>query len=141
MKIETLVYAASAIDCEGCIRLSKEKRRKTKRGYCYRPIVEVDNTNKKLVEFFQNNFGGWIFLKKKKKMNHKMLYQWMIDRSKASNLLKLVLPYLLLKRKQAKLMIAFQNKRKVGIHQTEIEKNRDDEDFEIMKSLNKRGID
>jgi len=140
--MEILAYTASAIDCEGCIRLSKEKDRATKNGYCYRLIVEVDNTNEVLGKFLQDNFGGWIYPKpNKKKPNHKILYQWIIDRGNASTLLKAVLPYLLLKRHQAELAIAFQSRRKVGVALTEAEKIMDDKDYEAMRILNKRGID
>lgn len=94
------------------------------------------------MEFLQKNFGGWIYPKrKKKKPNHKIIYQWITDRGNASNFLKLILPHLLLKKQQAELIIAFQSRRKVGMPQMEAERTQDDEDYETMKNLNKRGID
>ena len=74
---------------------------------CWRLRVAVTNTNEWLVQYLKFSIGGGIILLKRDK-RPKPCYQWSIERGKAAEFLKLILPYLQLKRPQAELAIKFQ---------------------------------
>jgi hypothetical protein len=103
-----IAYLAGIIDGEGCIYI---QRRKTKCGWSYFPRFQVTNTNRNLMEWIKNTFGGLIYDKPRKHINPKwkMQIEWFTTRELLDKLLIFIIPYLVIKRKQAEIMIEFRN--------------------------------
>ncbi len=128
-----LEAAAMGIDCEGCISI-------TRRGEgLYRLVVTFTNTGMVLLRQFQKTFGGRIYPKvSSSRGNRRLVYDWMLVGPSAAQFLKQIQPYLLLKRKQAKLGIQFQTFRK-RVKRTEKQKQRDMKMYLQSRFLNRRG--
>lgn len=107
-KESEIAYLAGIIDGEGSIYV---QRRKTKTGWSYFPRFQVVNTNRKLMEWIHQTFGGLIYDKPRIKHNPKwkMQIEWFTTRSLLDQLLPLLIPFLIIKTNQAKIMIEFRN--------------------------------
>ena len=106
MKQTDLAYVAGIVDGEGYIGISADHRKRNPSRPCWRLRVSVTNTNEWLMQYLMFSFGGVISLKSSH--NIKPCYNWTLNRGKAADFLKLILPYLKLKRPQAELAIQFQ---------------------------------
>jgi hypothetical protein len=103
----TLAYAAGFLDGEGCFIC---RRRMTKRGYLsYNIVVTCCNTNKPIIEWFQNTFGGKMHSTKGKTSKHRTVHNWQIVGRQAKGFAELIVPYLQQKSAQALLIILIQN--------------------------------
>ena len=144
-------WLAGFIDGEGCIELyySKEKRRNKIYPTIY-PRIIIANTNKKVIDYiyilFTKNCGYYI---QKQNKNWKPCYKITFIRQKALTLLKIIHPYLKVKKDQAKLCLDFyqtikkkQKHRKSGqyrkMNQQTVKKRLIL--YNKCKLLNKRGI-
>src|SRR3990167_2578066 len=94
-------YLAGIIDGEGCISIHKQlgTRQLRKRHILY---IHIANTDEKLMQYLLNKVGGNVSRRQVKK-KWKISRVWRIGDNKAKELLKQVYPYLILKRKQAKI--------------------------------------
>lgn len=104
---EQISYLAGFIDGEGTIYIST---RKTKLGYIsYYPRFQAVNTNKEVMEWILKTFGGLLYTKDRSSYNKKwrVQYEWYTTRALIDELLPLILPYLIVKRPQAELMLKF----------------------------------
>jgi len=106
MKRTDLAYLAGIVDGEGYIGISADHRKRNPDRPCWRLKVAVTNTNEWLMQYLKFSVGGGIIVLKRK--NPKPCYQWEIRYGKAADFLKLILPYLRLKKPQAELAIKFQ---------------------------------
>ncbi|GAI54865.1 unnamed protein product, partial [marine sediment metagenome] len=100
-----LAYTAGIMDGEGCIGLYKEKAAHYNLGYNLIVRVQIANTQEWLIRWLQMQFGGYITHQYDERGNRKPLWQWRIAARKAAEFLKLILPYLYLKRSQAEIAI------------------------------------
>jgi len=106
-----LSYIAGIIDGEGCIKIYKvnaEKINRPNNRYCLN--IQVSMTTKVIVKFLYDLFGGYLYLDKintYKHPNWKDRQRWIIQNQKCKEFLYLILPYLKLKNKQAKLALKF----------------------------------
>ena len=107
MKRTELAYIAGIVDGEGYIGISADHRKRNPGRPCWRLRVAVTNTNEWLVQYLKFSIGGGVITLKNSK-NPKPCYQWEIKHGKAADFLKLILPYLQLKRPQAEIAIKFQ---------------------------------
>lgn len=115
--IEHLIYLAGIMDGEGTIsmcdkRIMKRKSlgiRKTNKVYRARvnfsTTVTVCNTDSRLIEWLINNFGGAASYSKRQKANWKQKITWIMPVKNIAKILTGIIPYLVLKREQAELMI------------------------------------
>ena len=94
-------YAAGFFDGEGCVNCSTNKS-----GSPFVRILVV-NTNLEVLERFKETWGGDINKNYKPKDNWKQAYTWRLSHIAASLFLKEMLPYLVIKKKQAELAIQF----------------------------------
>jgi len=110
MKRTDLAYIAGIVDGEGYIGITADgKRRRAKHGKDnLRLRVTVTNTNEWLCQYLKFSFGGGKVLLRTQSPNHRPCWQWQVDYGKAADFLKLILPYLHLKKPQAELAIKFQ---------------------------------
>ena len=97
---------AGLIDGEGCIEILKRKRPECKRKIYYCARLRISNSNKDLIEWLKNSFGGWIE-KREIGGNYKDAYVWVITYSKIEPLLIKILPYLKVKKKQGEILRKF----------------------------------
>jgi hypothetical protein len=148
---EKLAYLAGIIDADGCIHIERflDKRR-NKSTYRYVLRLQIGVTKRMLVDWVQENFGGStkIYRIKGRTENRNDVYNWRISSGKAAEVLETILPYLILKQKQALTAIDF---RKTLMSKTESrahkcadvrqQKNQLKEKlYNKMKKLNKRGV-
>ncbi|XOB41811.1 MAG: hypothetical protein ACKKMS_00205 [Candidatus Nealsonbacteria bacterium] len=91
MSIEKIVYLAGIIDGEGCVKPSKSNY----------PRCIVSNTSKELVDWLYDNFGGYKS-PSKREGNRKLQYWWMLRKKEMKNILPLIIPYLIIKKEEAK---------------------------------------
>lgn len=110
MKNEDIIYLAGLLDGEGCILIMKTRPEKAARfvspSYVLR--VSIAMTHKETIEWIHNTFGGNFGLSRKAKNGWKAVWRWNFHSQKASDLLKLMLPYLITKRNEAIVAIEFQ---------------------------------
>lgn len=100
--------AAAFLDGEGSILISRRGKKGSHRGHFLR--VTLTNTDPRLVIWFKNLFGGTVITTgKPQKANHRLAYRWMVSCKTASEFIKGCLPYLILKRDQAEIALAFQS--------------------------------
>jgi len=106
---DTVIYLASFTDAEGAIGIVKHKR-KERLTPAYEPRLQVGNTNKGVVDLFVDTFGGSKTPSKELTEGGKEFYHWTIYGVPMVKALEAMLPYLRIKREEAKLVIALQKR-------------------------------
>jgi len=137
-KTGKLAYTAGIMDGEGSIYI-----RRTTKGHSSSSLaVFVTNTNEWICQWLKFQYGGSIQIMQPRKKNWKIAYRWWLTSNQALGFLKLILPYLNLKRPQAELAITFQErKQKRGYGSlTEMDKTLIEADRILMQSFNRKGI-
>lgn len=103
LPIRDLAYMAGLIDGEGYIAL---KRDHTAGCVTYAPVVRITNTSLEMLYWVQGRFGGYVGHNKMSGNGKwKESYYWTVHHAKAASFLSIILPYLVVKRKQAELVI------------------------------------
>jgi len=122
---ERYAYAAGMLDGDGCIMIYLDSFGK------YRAVIKVKNTNKDVIIWLNDNFGGSIHTNKMHNPKWKDDYDWMLYAvDDISKFITNVYPYLIIKLKQAQTLLFFLNR----------EYNDNGERwFKEMKELNKKG--
>jgi hypothetical protein len=106
MKKHSFVYLAGIIDGEGCLIISKSDRGSYDNYY---GRIHVKNTDRRLMKWLVEHFGGNIHVHKPKSEKHSVAYSWYFSgnaKSKEIFLLALM-PYLIIKQEQAKVLVEF----------------------------------
>ena len=106
---DTIIYLAGVTDSEGNIGIVRHKR-KERLTPAYEPRLQVGNTSKRLLDLFVATFGGKLTLEKRLTQGGKEFYQWSIYGVSMVKALEAMLPYLIIKREEAKLVIALQQR-------------------------------
>ena len=97
-------YLAGIIDGEGSIILCRSGARASS-GYIF-PLVKIANTNKILIDWLDVKFPkGRVQYRSRMNERCKDVYHWTVASNNAINLLSMVEPYLLLKRRQAEIAL------------------------------------
>lgn len=114
MKKTDLAYAAGVIDSDGCIYVDRFKDKRKKHGlYVYALRIKVCQSDNQAVVWLSDTFGGswreYPYDKYKYSNNKKPLFIWQINNMKAVELLKILIPYMKIKTKQAKLGIGYKD--------------------------------
>jgi hypothetical protein len=135
-----MAYAAGIVDGEGCVAIDRYSN-KDLPSYCYRLKVRVGNTSIDLIEWLKNTFGGNVKTIKPRSKNNKRAWEWYLAGEPAAKFIKLVRPYLLIKKQQADLAIAFQSeKRGKGYHLTDENRRKEEAAWLSARTMNRRGI-
>jgi len=118
MKNIDLAYMAGMFDGEGCICIGKAKVKNNRKGIRFALYLSLGMANKYIPELFYLTFGGRILKIPPHstdlvKNAFKTQWTWRIDAQKAILCLKVLLPYLRLKRNEAELAIKFQGRKSV----------------------------
>lgn len=64
-------------------------------------MLNVTNTSKELMEWLTKTFGGSYKARRKAKEHHKITYSWLYNNARASKVLSLIEPYLIIKKDRA----------------------------------------
>lgn len=137
MKRTDLAYIAGIIDGEGCISI--ERRRYAEGKYKKIVSLTVSNTEEWLCQWLKLSWGGRIRIRIDKRENHLPLYNWVVYRAKAIEVLKVILPYLKIKKPQAEIAIGFQSRRsRCRLEKTDEEKALDEAEYILLKNLKKQ---
>jgi DNA-binding CsgD family transcriptional regulator len=103
-------YLAGLVDGEGTIGIEKASRNDRKNPH-FKPIVKISNTCKEALDYIIEQVGGFKFAIKSGRMSKnskKAVYDIVLVRHKdVEAFLEMILPYLLIKRRQAELVIQF----------------------------------
>lgn len=127
-------YVAGFVDGEGFIGIVRDNRNS---GYFYRVRMEAGNTSKDIARWLEYKFKRKAVLRDRKNKAHKPMYQWGLTDKLALNFLNQILPYLIIKRRQAELAIKFQSLR--VIEAPRINREEQEEIYWQMRKLNKKG--
>ena len=104
-------YIAGLMDGEGCITITRRKSCKNRiypnNYWYYEPQTIISNTNKKVLSFCLSYYGGWIATVKMCKREHATVYHWKLTGDKMRGLLTDIIPYLIVKKKQAHMILFF----------------------------------
>lgn len=134
-----LAYVACALDSEGSV--SFKVRRNNKVPWYFDVRVTITNTNKHWLLWLKSLIGGRVNENCKPKPRSKQGYRLQLDCGYAQKLLKILLHYLRIKKKQA--LLALRYKPRInGKHQhpfTKHEKLTRSKMYFAMKRLNRRG--
>ena len=106
MKKHSFVYVAGIIDGEGCLIISKSDRGSYDNYY---GRIHVKNTDRRLMKWLVEHFGGNIHVHKPKSEKHSIAYSWYFSGNAKSKeiFLLAIMPYLIIKREQAKVLVEF----------------------------------
>lgn len=134
----TLSYTAGIIDGEGYVSITGNP----KYSLSLSLRVSVELTNEALVRWFEDTFGGVVYYRPPEKAVHKPTWTWTIRSKDALKFLKVIYPYLRLKKPQAEVAIKFyeQRPKRKGHALQEDEKVFLEIIRTEMSILNKRGV-
>lgn len=103
---EDLAYAAGIVDGEGCI-VAKRSAVKFRGFPAYSLSVIVGMADPEAVDWLKGTFGGYIYGYDQKGAGKRPMHRWMLSGLRCQYFLKLLLPYLKVKRDQAEVAIGF----------------------------------
>lgn len=128
-------YAAGFMDGEGCINVS------SCRTSTYIRVLVV-NTNREVLELFQQRWGGDIKQNKQHKAHWKISYTWRVSHISCQHFLKDIYPFLVVKKKQAEAaFIFFEAQPGKGKRWSETGLEEANKAINQIKQLNKKGIE
>lgn len=109
---EHWIYLAGILDADGSICISKATAESLKLGRCHNPryvlYLNIVNTSKELMDWLIQNFGGTNYKRRKRLSdNHRVTYDWRLSNNQCIEVLKLIEPFLIIKKDRAKLGIEF----------------------------------
>ena len=114
MKRTDLAYVAGIVDGEGYIGIATDGKKHGKQNLRLR--VTVTSTDEWLCQYLRFAIGGGIILLKTRTVRQMPCWQWQISYKKASDFLKLIVPYMHIKKPQAELGIKFQEAKGRSTH-------------------------
>ena len=97
-KKEKIIYLTGFFDGEGHVSILTRKN-----GYTDISL-QINNTDKNVLDWIKKNFNGKIYTKKVYIPSHKPLWKWQIYGKKASAICKLMYPFSIVKKKKIKEM-------------------------------------
>ena len=142
-----LIWSAGFMDGEGTITIKRIKRGKFNKLY-HLPYISCAQVNKPnnvvALKILQELFGGSLayYIQKPKFKNCIDTVTWNVTSKKALDCAKRLLPYLVIKNKQAKLLIEFSNlfiRERKHTWLTDEERNQREIHFWKMRDLNVKG--
>lgn len=142
MTAEQCAYLAGILDGEGYITLSR-KRDHTgcRRPFSFRPLVEVSNTNPRLLQWLEETTGFGVSRPcNRTSTAHKPAKRWACWSQQARQVVEVALEYLVLKRPQAEILLDFCSRVRSAPWLTDEEYAEQAEAHAWLAVLNKKGI-
>lgn len=99
-------YFAGILDGEGHVGLYRHRDKKCKRGFAWRVMMGVTNTQIPLLLDLQRRFGGVIEKQGKSAFNGRQVWGLRFSTNAMRAILPKLLPYLILKRRDAEIMLS-----------------------------------
>lgn len=134
-----LAYAGGLFDGEGSIFIGKVKTDRNKSGLLFRLHIEMCNTNEVAVRRMQLYFGGSVYERYADIDTRRTLWAWHLRGQKALGFLRIIVPYLRIKKPQAELAIEFQARQRLGRYTKPHTNVLDEADGVLMAKMN-RGL-
>lgn len=101
-----LAYLAGIIDGEGCFTIEICPPTSYRKGTLFTCRLTITNTDERLLKWLSEKVGGKIF--KRKLINgRKQCYSWRIYASVIDQIIPCVIPYLITKKDEAKVIMKF----------------------------------
>jgi len=130
-------YLAGFIDGEGNIGIDKYSKYGKAINYAIK--VAISNTNRPILNWIQDYYGGYISTLKRKRPNYKECYQLTVRHLRANRMLKDIEPYLKIKREIAQIAMRVEKRCQVKYDHRKskpIERQLVDEaDYQLVKSI------
>lgn len=104
---KTLAYFAGLFDGEGCINVTEVKPRPGRRSPSFQTLAQVSMTDRRSLELLMCSFGGSVRLVNKK--GARPIWVWRVYHKTAKLFLEAIIPYLVVKKLQAELLIELEN--------------------------------
>lgn len=103
-----LAYVAGLIDGEGCLRIHRQSKAQTS---TFTPVVQMNMSIKARIirDQMLQMFGGNIYEIKAPNQKWSEQWQWRINGDAASDFVRMIYPYLMLKKQQADLILQLQH--------------------------------
>jgi hypothetical protein len=102
-RLETIIYCAGLLDGEGSFGITMRQRK----HFASEAHITCQMMDKQSIVLLHETFGGNIHAYEYPQYKTKMLYHWRISGKQAAEAAKELLPYLQIKREQAKNIIAY----------------------------------
>jgi len=104
--VKELAYCAGYIDADGSIFITRQRR---KNRYQFAPVVQAASANLAVLEHLRRVLGGSVcdFNPKSGAKRQYRMWMWTVTGQAAVYVAKLLLPYLQIKREQAKCLAQF----------------------------------
>jgi hypothetical protein len=143
MSATEAAYMAGMVDGEGSVTLIKAAWKRNRAGFQFQPLLTIANTFRpvleRLVEMCGN--GRIVATYNTKHAAHKVGYRVVFTSNQIRHVLPQLVPYLVIKKRQAELLIEYLGEWRKGLHITD-ESYRRGEDFrQQLRALNQRGND
>lgn len=100
------MWLATVLDCEGTVGIHRQHKNNSPVWF-YRPTVEFSNTHKGFIAEIAAVSGGTAYMKTLPKLHHKPCYSVIIKKRMIPKLLERLMPYIIIKRTQADLVLEF----------------------------------
>lgn len=138
-------YLGALIDGEGSIFITKSTRKKSSIGFSYVPVVNISNNNVEILRKVRKIVGAGCSpcVEKPRFGNRKKSYYVRFSASAIRQLLPQILDWLVVKRRQADLLLEFlklSKKRFGGYGGSRPPTAREHEVYKELKKLNRRGV-
>jgi len=118
MNTEILSYLAGCMDCDGCFTIHKDKYAMKIRGdaknIVYQEKIALKQVYPDIPQLFKNTFGGSYWIAKSYTKNGRPLYCWGASCRIAAHICEILLPYLKLKKEQAKVILELRSTHSKG---------------------------
>lgn len=98
-----LAYLAGIIDGEGTVSIGLRTNQQGNRYHTF--ILQVSSVDRPLTDWLCSTFGGSVGIHRQSRGNYRALHRWSVRSRQGEAILRAVLPYLLLKRPQAELVL------------------------------------
>jgi hypothetical protein len=138
MKKTDLAYMAGLFDGEGYAGIKKKNDHRTN-VVRYMPRAMIGLTNEYLPQLLKFQFGGSLY-HRHSQGNRKDLWMWEVSGSDAIAFLKVILPYLILKKPQAEILLKFNMIKGERNTYTPLDRILGETQSLKIKELNQRGI-
>jgi len=102
-----LAYFAGLFDGEGCINVSEVKPKPGRLSPCFQTLAQVSMTDRRPLELLLKSFGGTMQLVNKE--GARPIWVWRVYHKTAKLFLEAIVPYLIVKKVQAELLIVLEN--------------------------------
>ena len=140
-------YLAGLIDGEGYIGILKVKRGNKKifhstKEYFYQPVFKLAMTDREIIEYYYKSLGGNFEIRKlsEKKTNWKDCYTWTVRSAKCIEILKLIYPYMRVKKQEVDILNKFNKTNNgAGIPLTDNQWEVRDNLYQQLRDLHFRG--